>query len=91
MTGAYSRRNTRKVTLTGRQVFDTARVLTYPGALQGEWKKKSSGAPHLAPVLTVRCFGSQMVAFIEVPLARGAGAFGPQIGAIGPNWIGLPV
>jgi hypothetical protein len=45
----------------------------------------------LAPVLTVRCLGSQIVAFIEVPFARGAGAFGPQIGAIGPNSIGLPV
>ena len=42
-------------------------------------------------MFTVRCAGSQIVAFIEVPLARGAGAFGPQIGAMGPNWIGLPV
>ena len=66
-------------------------MLTYPGARHGEWKKKSSGAPHLAPVFTVRCFGSQIVAFIEVPGARGAGAFGPQIGAIGPNLIALPV
>ena len=31
------------------------------------------------PSLTVRCFGSQIVAFIEVPGARGAGAFGPAI------------
>ena len=43
--------------------------------------------PHSAAVLTVRWAGSQIVAFIDVPFARGEGAVGPQIGAFGPNSI----
>jgi hypothetical protein len=42
-------------------------------------------------MLTVRCSGSQMVGFIEVPLALGEPGCctpcGPQIGAVGPKVI----
>ena len=64
-------------------------------SLTGENWKKSSGPPHSASVLTVRCSGAQIVGFIELPFALGEPGcttpFGPQIGAVGPKVMGPAV